>query len=388
MQRWNVSQENVSAWLIAAILCVNTFAKVLGTVIIIPYNIVLMEIAAMIALVICNEGKVLFSKAFTVILIVVACIMGYSLLLRMFDMRVIERLLKFVMYAFFAMFCIQYPFHERTLQKAIFAIGLLHAVYLFGYAMSRLENDLMSLDDTMDLSYTTLIYLFTASDFVVNRRERGWLRLFALAMSLLFFYFLIGVSSNRGALLAAGCFYGLRWVTRCRNKSLRVLLLVCMAGMMAALALNFITVLEAINDWTTSKGFVITPIRKTLWQQRSDQSTASGREVLYAAAIQLIKDSWALPNGVAGCDILTQLMYYPHNIFLEAGVELGFAGFILVGWIIIKACYMMVIEPRKYSRWIILFFCLSIPRLMVSSSYWENSYIWPMMVLMWSKETM
>ena len=143
-------------------------------------------------------------------------------------------------------------------------------------------------------------------------------------------------------------------------------------------------VLETIDEFATARGVEITPLKKTIWQMNNSDSMTSGREDNYAVAIQLIEDTLALPNGVASYHIMTNAAYYPHNIFLEAGVEFGFIGFILVALVIAKACKMMIISPRKHSRLILLFFCLSIPRLMVSSSYWENSYIWPMLMLMWN----
>ena len=97
----------------------------------------------------------------------------------------------------------------------------------------------------------------------------------------------------------------------------------------------------------------------------------------------MIRETLALPNGVASYHIYTNVAYYPHNIFLEAGVEFGFIGFVLVAIIILRACNIMVFKQTKYSHMILMFFCLSITRLMFSSSYWENTFIWPMMLLMW-----
>lgn len=368
------------------VLCVNTFSKILGMFITIPYNIVMMETAFLLMLVMCNDGQLIVGQTLTIILIIVACIMGYSLLLWTFDARVVERLLKFVMYALFAMICIQYPFEEKMLQWAVFLIGIMHAAYLFSYAVPRLNSGAMSLDDTMDLSYTSLIYLFAASDMVFNRQNKFLLRLLGALMSLTFAYFLLAISANRGALIAAGCFYALRLMTTCKRKHLRGFLFCTMVVMLLVFVMNCVTILEALDAWTTSKGLVINPLRKTIWQLTSEGSMGSGREGNYAAAIQLIKDSWALPNGVAGYHIITNVAYYPHNIFLEAGVEFGVIGFIMVAAIILKACYCMVIASDKYSRFLVVLFCLSVPRLMVSSSYWENSYLWPMLIMMWPEK--
>lgn len=386
MQQMVSSRVRTNSWLIAMILCINTFSKILGIFITIPFNIVIMETALLIFLAVLNENKILMKKELIIILVIVAGIMVYSLIVWNFDSRVIERLLKFVMYAFFSMLCIQYTFDEQTLLKAICVIGLLHATYLFVYAEPRLKVGIISMDDTMDLSYTSLIYLFASVSIVANKQEKNVLRICALTSCVAFVYFLTLVSTNRGALVAAGCYFAFRFVSRCKQQSLRTCLFFLVVMLAVIAYLNIVPILESIDEFTTACGIEITPLKKTIWQMNNTDSMTSGREDNYAIAIQMIKDTWALPNGVASYHIQTMVAYYPHNIFLEAGVEFGFIGFVLVALVIVKACYMMVISPRKYSHLILLLFCLSIPRLMVSSSYWENSYIWPMLMLMWSKE--
>lgn len=384
MQMTASPRTKANSWLIAMVLCVNTFSKVLGIFVTIPFNIVIMETVLLGFLAIFNDKKVLIKKELAIILAMVAGIMLYSLILWNFDHRVVERLLKFVMYAFFAMLCIQYTFDVKTLFKAIFVIGFIHVVYLFVYAEPRLSRGIMSMDDTMDLSYTSLIYLFAGVELACNRHEKLILRILSIISCGAFIYFLSVISTNRGALVAAGCYFALRFVSRCKQQNLRTCLLFLVVVLAVIMYLNIVPVLETIDEFATARGVEITPLKKTIWQMNNSDSMTSGREDNYAVAIQLIEDTLALPNGVASYHIMTNAAYYPHNIFLEAGVEFGFIGFILVALVIAKACKMMIISPRKHSRLILLFFCLSIPRLMVSSSYWENSYIWPMLMLLWN----
>lgn len=380
-------QSKTNSWLIAMVLCINTFSKILGIFVTIPFNIVLMETALTIFLALLNNNKILMKKELVVILLIVAGIMGYSLVLWNFDSRVIERLLKFVMYAFFAMLCIQYTFDEATLIKAIFVIGILHAVYLFVYAEPRLSMGIMSMDDTMDLSYTSLIYLFAGVRVVSNKQEKGILRALALVSGVMFVYFLSVISTNRGALVAAGCYFALQFVSRCKQQTLRTCLFFLVIVTAIIAYLNIVPILETVDEFATARGIEIAPLKKTIWQMNNADSMTSGREDNYATALQLIRDTYAVPNGVASYHIMTNAAYYPHNIFLEAGVEFGLLGFVLVAVIVIRACHIMFFTSSKYSYLVLMFFCLSIPRLMVSSSYWENSYIWPMMMLMWSTDT-
>ena len=386
MQQPVSARVRSNSWLIAMILCINTFSKILGIFVTIPFNIVIMETALLVFLAVLNDNKILIKQELIIILVVVAGIMCYSLILWSFDSRVIERLLKFVMYAFFAMLCIQYTFDEKTLLKAICIIGFLHVGYLFVYAEPRLSMGIMSMDDTMDLSYTSLIYLFAGVRVVSNKQEKRILRALALVSCVMFVYFLSVISTNRGALVAAGCYFALQFVSRCKQQTLRTCLFFLVIVTAIIAYLNIVPILETVDEFATARGIEIAPLKKTIWQMNNADSMTSGREDNYSAALQMIKDTWALPNGVASYHIQTMVAYYPHNIFLEAGIEFGFIGFALVALVIVKAGYMMVISPCKHSNLILLLFCLSIPRLMVSSSYWENSYIWPMLMLMWSKE--
>ena len=97
MQKQGLSQEIINSWLIAVILCINTFSKVLGIFVTIPYNIVMMECAVFVLLAFVNGRRILMKQELIIILLIVAGIMGYSLVLFNFDGRVVERLLKFVM---------------------------------------------------------------------------------------------------------------------------------------------------------------------------------------------------------------------------------------------------------------------------------------------------
>lgn len=387
MQQPVSARVRSNSWLIAMILCINTFSKILGIFVTIPFNIVIMETALLIFLAVLNDNKILIKQELIIILVVVAGIMCYSLILWSFDSRVIERLLKFVMYAFFAMLCIQYTFDEKTLLKAICIIGFLHVGYLFVYAEPRLSMGIMSMDDTMDLSYTSLIYFFAGASLVGNKEEKFILRVLELISCVMFVYFLSVISTNRGALVAAGCYFALRFVSRCKQQTLRTCLFFLVLVTAIIAYLNIVPILETVDEFATARGIEIAPLKKTIWQMHNADSMTSGREDNYATALQLIRDNYAVPNGVASYHIMTNAAHYPHNIFLEAGIEFGLLGFVLVAVIVMRACQIMFFSSSKYSYLVLMFFCLSIPRLMVSSSYWENSYIWPMMMLMWSTDT-
>lgn len=379
--------NKMNSVLVAFILCVNTFSKVLSIFVIIPYNIVMMETLAILILALINNRSILLERQTTAILLVVGGIMVYSLLIYQMDLRVIERLLKFIMYGLFSMICVQYVFDKQSLYKAIFIIGFVHLWYLFAYATRRIQLNLMSIDDTMDLSYTSLIFLFSGTEIATNRLERKWVRVLAALSCCSFIYFLIGISVNRGALIAVTCYYILKLVNKCENAQRRTLLFLGVIILTVVIYMNIVSVLKAVDTFTTSCGMVIRPLQKTIQQMEYTDSMISGRENVYNAAIQLITESWVLPNGVAAFDVLKGI-YYPHNIFLEAGIEFGLIGLALVMVIILRACYCMIIKHGKYTELVLMFFCLSIPRLMVSSSYWENTFIWPMMVLMWKHNTM
>ena len=301
------------------------------------------------------------------------------------DDRVVERLLKFIMYGFFSMMCVQYSFDKQSLYKAIFIFGFIHIWYLFAYATRQIQAGMMSIDDTMDLSYTSLIYLFSGIEVVEDHTARKSVRIVAFMLCAGFVCFLVGVSVNRGALLSVACYFVLRFLDKQPNVQKRTFFFVSVMIAGVIMYVYLVPILKAVNSIMVALGIVIKPLQKTIQQMEWSDSMISGRESVYNAAVQLISEAWLLPCGVAGFHIQKGI-YYPHNIFLESGIEFGLIGLIIVMMIILRACHCMIVKLSKNSDLILIFFCLSIPRLMVSSSYWENTFIWPMMVLMWSNE--
>ena len=281
MQQRAHSPKIVNSWIIAAVLCINTFSKVLGIFITIPYNIVMMEAVMMFFISWANKKVLLLSKELIVILLIVAAIMGYSFLLWGLDGRVTERLLKFVMYALFSMMCIQYPFEEAALLKAVFTFGFIHAAYLFAYATPLINSGVMSLDNTMDLSYTSLIYLFAGAWVVRDKSQKKMLRLMAFTLCLAFTYFLAVVSTNRGALISVICYFALYPVVRCTRRSLRVAMFLLIIVATVLVYLNLVPILEGIDEYTSSHGVIINPLRKSIWQMNNTDSMTSGREDVF-----------------------------------------------------------------------------------------------------------
>jgi len=64
MQQRARSPKIVNSWIIAAVLCINTFSKVLGIFITIPYNIVMMEAVMIFFIAWANEKVLLLSKEY------------------------------------------------------------------------------------------------------------------------------------------------------------------------------------------------------------------------------------------------------------------------------------------------------------------------------------
>lgn len=107
---------------------------------------------------------------------------------------------------------------------------------------------------------------------------------------------------------------------------------------------------------------------------------SSGRDVLYSQVIDIIKNANFAPKGVNYFYYITGGLYlYPHNLFLEILLDFGIIGFILF-LIITIILIIKYIKQAKYDKEFKDIVCLmlifSLTRLMVSTSYWREAYLW------------
>lgn len=379
-KRGGIETSSINGALIALVFCMQILTKLLALFIAIPYNIVIMECIAALLMILLNKGKMLLSRPLSVMLVIVGLIFAQSAILTAAQGIFVQRVLHFVMYGFFSAFCIQFDFDEKSLRRTVMYCGLLYTAYLYMYAIKWLVAGAMSVDDTMDLAYTSLVPMFAAIWTLIDK-DRLFNRFIALLVIASIGYFILMYSANRGALVALMCFVVIIFLGNIRSTTKRTIVLISVICIGVVLICNLLPVLEWINDKAMANGYVIKPLFKMIQEFNNADNIGSGRGGLYQWALDILKGNYFIPSGV-GSFYLATGHEYPHNMLIELGLEIGLHAIVFCFYLIFRAFRQMLYDQTENSKLLVFLFCLSIPRLMVSSTIWENFYFWPMIVLL------
>jgi O-antigen ligase len=122
--------------------------------------------------------------------------------------------------------------------------------------------------------------------------------------------------------------------------------------------------------------FRINWLERFLYQIKRD-NILSGRDLLYTDAYNVFTGNPFIGRGVGFFEI-SHNGQYPHNFVLQLLAETGivFTSFTLV---VILVGLLYVIKNSEYKNRIDFmryFFILSIPRLFISSTYWQLQFFW------------
>ena len=124
----------------------------------------------------------------------------------------------------------------------------------------------------------------------------------------------------------------------------------------------------------------------------SEYSSDNGRYIVWNRAWQYVKERWVFGYGVGGDRRLVLASWnaeqYVHNIvleiFIDFGLILGICAIIWVLYLIITRLSKSI--SREYKNIIIVFVSYSIPKLMVSGSYWSEPFFWIALFILLSQD--
>lgn len=366
---------------IALVLCITTISKLYSLFVSIPYNIVFAEAILTILLIVNNRNELRLCRTLRVLSLLVIFTFSYSLFLVGFEKLLFVRMLKFVMYGILPCICLQYRFDSDRLRRYILNIGCLYILYLYLYAVPRISSGVLSIDVTMDYAYSALVFIYVAV-FTIWTKEKWLYRVISIAELLLFGYFMLFESVNRGALLSLGVFLVMFFIMERKGTLKKTILIILVFVLLTVAIINLIPLLEWVYMITSRYGLEIAPIRKVIQQLSIAGNATSGRNVLYKEAWEIFCSNKGFPSGIGSFYQATGVEY-PHNILLELGVEMGFPAVIFLLYLIVKALrFLFSYEKVDMARWLLFLFCLSIPRLMLSSTIWDNSYFWILVLVL------
>ena len=109
-------------------------------------------------------------------------------------------------------------------------------------------------------------------------------------------------------------------------------------------------------------------------------AASSGRDELYRNYWDLFEDNLLVGKGVYFWTATDGL--YPHNLFLQAGVEFGITGLVLMLGFVCYAFFRIEKMQGMKGEYMLILFSIVIGRLLVSSSYWERPEFWLLLSLL------
>lgn len=158
-----------------------------------------------------------------------------------------------------------------------------------------------------------------------------------------------------------------------KNKFLRVLISF-IALVIILFVFTDVELLQNIIDFLSERGIVSRTLSKFANSAAVDDN---GRNLVRQEIYKLFYENTIIVGyGPLGDFVLTG--HYSHNIILEVVVTFG----LILGPILIISFLLMLIYAYLKSKksvinnYIIMFFCLSIPKLFISSSFWRESCFW------------
>jgi O-antigen ligase len=223
----------------------------------------------------------------------------------------------------------------------------------------------------MGLSYSILPVFFVAiiltSDKIVYK-ALSWIVIIACSIILLD----IG---SRGAIVSLFMFFSMLYLTKkIRNALFKYSFLIALTFSFFLLIENIWSILSWFQFTLMKYNISIYALDKTILYYGQDK-LLNFRDHLWSSAIDGIKDSFILGNGIGSFQVIHGT--YVHNIFLQAVWEGGlllFIPFVAVFLISLKTIMHSSFTYRNV--FLIYLVSLSFFSLMFSSVFWMNQYLW------------
>lgn len=269
-------------------------------------------------------------------------------------------------------FLYAYSIKDRNIMSAIM-LNMSHITLGIGTLISYLVlfRGLSIGTYSMSFSY----YLLLPSLVFLNRYLTGhslkYILLFVLSTAQ------ITVLGSRGALLSISLYIILWLLVNLKStfRELNARTIVFNFSLLIAItvfAIFYNEIIRIFYDKLTSMGIY----SRTLDLFLSDEIYMSGRDTqLYSIAVNIISINPLMGTGIASDRLY--LGNYVHNLFLELAMDFGvivsFTVSIALIGLFIKT---IILVEKRTADFILIFFCLGVVPLMVSSSYLIDSWFW------------
>lgn len=231
----------------------------------------------------------------------------------------------------------------------------------------------------MGMAYVFLPMVISSFLYVAYYKKFSILSLFNLCAAT---FFLLVDCATRGAIVSLAVF-GLLYVLLTTRRTKRTIFIALLIVLVILVMLNLGTVLKAVQDILDSFGVSILALDKMINLIKTGQEIGTGRNSIYAFAVEYIQQSPIIGHGIGGFENLFTSTYgkyqYPHQLFLQLLCEFGVFGLfgmctLIIGGI--KSRYSREIYLTEKNILQFMLFCCVMPLLMVSSAYWLQPTFW------------
>ena len=236
-------------------------------------------------------------------------------------------------------------------------LALLNFLLNILYVRMSYENiDILSMRFGYGILPSAMFFL----SYAINKKSLLYSLLFMMTAMMIFIW------GSRGALLVILIYLALVFYRKNRKLFyISILMFFCLWRQIVSVVLNFINILPF-------DGLKLKKMEMMLTEGIA--AASSGRDELYQVYWKLFEDNVFWGNGVGFWEVTNSL--YPHNLVLQAGLEFGVMGMLLMLLLIILALVkVMRLQGYMYECMLILF-SIVVGRLLVSSSYWERPEFW------------
>lgn len=368
------SKSTLNSIFISILVSINMVTKFFTSLIYVPNNILIVVTLILILSIIINKFKIKYI-VFNFTVLILICF-GFSLIKLNANENTISYLSMFLLYGFTSFYLLSQRYDSIIIIKSVNIIFGIFSVFLLPIYINKIRSGFLSIDFTMDLSYTLLVGIIASIINIIFYKPKRFLYTILNILILLYnFYYLFFINANRGVFLALAMFFILTIVAKFNNIVVKQILVFLLAILSFLTIKNIEYLLRILNDFLIYFNINSSLISKIIFQYNNNLFT-SNREVIWNNSIELIKVKPILGSGIGALESVHG--YYAHNfvlqIFIEFGLVFGFAIMTFIGYGIYK-----IYRANNCTEKIILlifFFSISIPRLLVSETYWNIPSFW------------
>ena len=368
-------KENINSMLIGILCVTGLISFITGINNIIP--IIIIMVLAIIEIVNYKETlaklkkrELLMPNGFLIFILFINILYLMSYLRNGVKYTTIDRLFHFIGFLIIPAICCRHKITAKGIVNSILILSGIMAIPMFFINFGKYDGGMrMSIIYYMLPTYISMIMSF----FVTENKNKKSIFIKLLIYFILFYPYIsfLLLHASRGIFIAiAICLYLCLIAKRKVKVKIIITVVILIIGVIGIVF--FKPILTVANDIFINMNIHIEAISKNL-KLYEEGKLGNGREKVYAWASEGIKEHPWIGNGIG--EYADRYGTYPHNLLLQAWYEGGIIFFSLMLYFLGYSVYVFIFDKKtddnkKYI--LILFFSISIIRLMLSYEFWKE----------------